>query len=735
VTGAPLQHLSVLEVGGGVAVRYCGRLFARLGAAVTRIPGGTPDEALSYGGTAGAAYGAWLDEGKAIASDPDAGAYDLVIVGQTRAEAAAGAAMAASLAGAPTVLSLTWFDQAGPYADWQANDPIIHALTGAAFSFGLPEGPPVLAQGHSPQVVAGLTGYIAALAGLLHAETRPERIDVNAFEAAMCFTEPGAVTGPYGAESLRLGVNRYSPTYPNGIYSTADGVVGLTALTPPQWAALCASIGQPELASDPRFITSLERLAQADVIDEILKPALTGRTTAEWVAEGDRRRIPITPVPRPGEMDGVPHWRDRGSFAPIGDIAGAPKGPTLPFRMSWDDVAAPRPSGGPLGPLQGLRAADFSMGWAGPLAGRYLADLGADVLKVESRVKPDWWRGWEVIEDADPPLTEMMPNFMCANRGKRGLDVDLSTALGLERAKALIALSDVVLENLGPGVMDGLGLGPADQRTLRPGVISVSMPPFGKNGPLSGIRAYGSTVEQASGMPYANGHEDWPPCMQHVAYGDPVAGLYATAAILTALHGRERLGGADIELCQVECLFQLGADAAIAEHATGAPAPRTGSRRASASLSCVVAGVGEEAWLAVVADTEAAWSGLCATLERAEWTAIPLAERQRRAVEVEAAVAAWAKGREVEDAASALQAAGVPAAPAHPATSRWYDQQLAESDYWVSQTRLYIDTHLTPAPPFRFDGARPEARMPAPVLGEHTAEVFAELGLATPVEA
>ncbi len=455
---APLQHLRVLEIGGAVAVRYCGRLFARLGAEVTRIAGGMADDQLGYGGASGRAYAAWLDDGKAPVDSPGDGPFDLVIGGQTAGEVASAARLAADLAGKPTALGLTWFDHRGPYADWSANDPIIHALTGASFSFGLPEGPPMLAQGHSPQVVAGLTGFIAALAALMNLDRRPSRIDVNVFEAAMCFTEVAAVVGPAAALSPRLGVNRFAPTYPASVYESADGYVGITALTPPQWAALCRIMARPDLAADPRFATSLERLANSEEIDAVLIPFARTLSTNEWVDRGDRLRVPITPVPTPGEMPDVPHWRDRGSFAHIGGDPAAPRGPTLPFRMAWDGETSPRPAGGEKGPLDGVRVADFSMGWAGPLAGRYLGDLGADVLKVESKVKPDWWRGWEVIEDADPPPTELMPNFMCVNRNKRGLDIDLTAPAGIARARKLMAACDVVLENLGPGVMDRLGL-------------------------------------------------------------------------------------------------------------------------------------------------------------------------------------------------------------------------------------------------------------------------------------
>src|SRR5258706_6322971 len=230
------------------------------------------DDQLGYGGASGRAYAAWLDDGKAPVDSPGDGPFDLVIGGQTAGEGESAAGLAADLAGKPTTLGLTWFDHRGPYADWSANAPIIHALTGASFSFGLPEGPPMLAQGHSPQVVAGLTGFIAALAALMNLDRRPSRIDVNVFEAAMCFTEVAAVVGPAAALSPRLGVNRFAPTYPASVYESTDGYVGITALTPPQWAALCRIMARPDLAADPRFATSLERLANSEEIDAGLIP-------------------------------------------------------------------------------------------------------------------------------------------------------------------------------------------------------------------------------------------------------------------------------------------------------------------------------------------------------------------------------------------------------------------------------------------------------------------------------
>jgi len=726
----PLAGIAVAELGGEIATRYCAGLFARLGASVWRAADAAdPLDPL---------FGKWLDRGKHLVADGRA-ALDaiagsgserrLAIAGQTPARLADAAAMIG--ADEIPLLALSWFDPRGPYANWHANDPLIQAMTGIAFSFGPREGPPTLPQGHAPQMAAGVTAFIAALGGLI-GETAPRRIESSVFEAALCFAETGAVgTAALGYQVQRLGVNRLSPTCPCNIYPTTDGYIGVTALIPSQWVSLARLIGREDLAVDPRLTTTLMRLALADEVDAALAPVMARQSTAYWAQKGDELRIPLTPAAPPGELPKMPHWRDRGAFEAV---EGAAEGPTLPFRFTFEGERSDRPSGGPAGPLAGIRVADFSMGWAGPLAARYLGDLGADVLKIESQERRDWWRGWEAVGDADPPPYELPRNFMAVNRSKRGLDLDLSKPEDFKAAEAIIRASDLVLENQGPGVMDKLGLGLRDQRRLNPKVVSVTMPAFGRAGPLSGLRAYGSTVEQSSGMPFVNGREDWAPCQQHVAYGDAIAGVFGAAGALVGLYARQHLGGGEVEISQVECLFQLGADAIIAETALGARRPRTGSRRADMAPCCVVHGSGdEEDWLVVAVESDEAWLALAHAIGRDDLADDPtlrtLAGRKAREDEIEAALALWAANQWPRGAAEALQAAGVAASAVLATHDLFPDPHLQDCGYWAAQHRRYIGDHFTPQPPFRYDGARPVVTRPAPTLGEHTEEVLAELGI------
>jgi crotonobetainyl-CoA:carnitine CoA-transferase CaiB-like acyl-CoA transferase len=205
-----------------------------------------------------------------------------------------------------------------------------------------------------------------------------------------------------------------------------------------------------------------------------------------------------------------------------------------------------------------------------------------------------------------------------------------------------------------------------------------------------------------------------------------VAGIYAAASALAALYGRDTLGGAEIDLCQVECIFQLGADSIIADQLGGVE--RTGSRRPTLAPVCVVAAHGEEAWLAVAVDSGDAWRALCEQLGDAAlspgWS---LAERKAREGEIEAAIARWAAALAPAVAAERLQMAGIAAAPVLPAHGLWRNDHLCDVGYWTTVNRRYIGDHVIPHAPIRFDGERPTVTRPAPTLGEHSAEAIAEL--------
>ena len=180
------------------------------------------------------------------------------------------------------------------------------------------------------------------------------------------------------------------------------------------------------------------------------------------------------------------------------------------------------------------------MGWAGPICTRNLADLGADVIKIEACGYPDWWRGVDNrVETVTQRLYEKSPRFNIMNRGKRAITLDLTVPDGVALAKALVKGADAVIENYSAEVLRKFGLDYAELAKVNPSLVMVSMAAFGGTGPWKETRAYGSTLEQGSGLPSVGGRPDDPPMMNHLAYGDAVGGLNACSAMLIALLHRQ----------------------------------------------------------------------------------------------------------------------------------------------------------------------------------------------------
>ncbi len=741
-----LSGLTIIEAGGGVATRYCGHLFAAHGATVLQA-GSRETTGVGYGGAGSEAYARWLDAGKltvegelSAALGKTGNGADLVIAGQDDIAVGTVDATLKQLGlGDVLRLGVTWFARQGPYRHWAGSDAVIQAMSAVAYATGAKDGAPMLPRGHAPQVIGGATAFIAALGAILGKQNgwRGSRIDVNILEANLCLSESGAAGAALtGDRTVRRGINRFTPTFPGGIYQASDGWIGVTALTVPQWRSLCGLIGRPELAKNPHHFVALQRMGDADELDKVLIPAFKTKPKVYWLEEGQRQRIPMAPVPDLNELPQTPHWHERGSFAVVAGVKGA-VAPSMPFHATvLPPVDAQRRTAktAPELPLAGVRVLDLTMGWAGPLAARHFADLGADVVKVESCAHFDWWRGFDGSMEGDPPPYETRPSFLMVNRNKRGITLDLKFEAGKALTRRLAAGADLVIENYAPGVLDKLGVGAKALTAEKADLIYVQMGAFGAKGPWHSFRAYGSTVEQASGLPFVNGEANDPPTMQHVAYGDPIAGIYGAIAGLIALAERnKRNTGAVIDLGQVECLFQLCADAIVAQSVQAGPLGRDGSRHPLSALRTVVATSSPLNWIALSVETATQWNALAALIGRPDLgvgEAASIAAMKARETEMERAVAAAFAKETAAKAVARLQAARVPAGQVYAGVDLLDDPQLIHDGFWRRAERRFIGNHVVPHAPYLLDGQRPPLNNPSPTLGEHNASVLGgDLGL------
>lgn len=444
---AVLSGVQVVEIGQGAAMAYCGRLLRDAGASVQQVafPLETATTAQER------AYDRYLQAGDSVTSPDNAKALealcawvDIVLIGEESAPSLVG------LRGGRTTVRLSWFGEGGAYSGWKGSDLIVQALTAMPHLAGPVEGPPLYAGDRHSTMVGGVTAYIAALAGMLATPQRARHFEVSIHEANLVLSEMDIhFVERDGVPLERHGINRFSP---DRSASTSAAKAG--SASPPSRRSMARALrgaGNEEGSRrsgpcDPRAALRAARRGRAGHH----QGALSTKSAAEWGDILREHRVPGVVVP---DADGIlshpiftDGCADRSAVQWQGKAVKAARtafGLSKTRRLRTEDavakagetrpatlIAANRAGEGDR-PLSGLVVADFTMGWAGPLASHLLADLGAEVLKIEAGRYPDWWRGvnWtpELIEAKQ---YEDAKGYCALNRGKHGVSLDLTSAKG-----------------------------------------------------------------------------------------------------------------------------------------------------------------------------------------------------------------------------------------------------------------------------------------------------------------
>jgi benzylsuccinate CoA-transferase BbsF subunit len=382
-----------------------------------------------------------------------------------------------------------------------------------------------------------------------------------------------------------------------------------------------------------------------------------------------------------------------------------------------------------MGALDGLKVADFSWVGAGPRSTKDLADNGATVVKVESARRLDLGRRSPPFAGGDRKSPDASVFFAQTNTSKKSVTINLSDPRGVEVAKRLVAWADVVVENFGPGYMDRIGLDWETLQELRPGIILASVSVAGRTGPMAGFRGYGNSAAAWSGHCDMTGWPGSEPHMPPFAYGDVVAPMMLTVAILSALEHRDRTGqGVHVDVSQIEAMVQVAGDL-FAGMPDDKPANADPEMAPHGVFPC-----GPDGWIAIACETDAQWQALCKVLDapdlRDRW---PTAEARRAdRVGLEAALTDLTRPMDGAALEAALVKAGVPAARVLDGRGLSEHPALNAAGHFVTVDHPVIGTAKMPAPPYRFS-ATPGHVGPSPCLGADNAEVFAEIGL-TPDE-
>jgi len=393
-------------------------------------------------------------------------------------------------------------------------------------------------------------------------------------------------------------------------------------------------------------------------------------------------------------------------------------------------------------PLEGVRVLDLTMVWAGPSGTRLLADMGAEVIKVESARSWDMLRSLHFLSGPPEQWWDKAAYFNHNNRNKYGITLDLQTARGRELALRLVAMSDVVFENYRADVIGKLGLDYADLRAVKDDIILVSMPSHGKSGPESGNVAYGTNVEQLAGLASLTGYPGMGPHKSPIAYGDPNAGAIAAAAALAALlHRRETGQGQHVEVAQWEAMignvgeFVLAWQMALRDDTAAdidawSESQRRGNRHFS-RVQGVYPCTGEDEWVAVSVGTDAEFAALCGVMGRADVVRdarfADVVSRRHHQDALDEIVTAWTRGRAQDEAAGVLQAAGVSAAPVLKLQRLLYDRNLRARGFWETVSHAAAGEWDVEGPVWRMSRTPAHVRIPAPMFGEHNGWVLGEL--------
>ena len=774
----------VLEVSETPAAAFVGKLFSRWGAEVTALRDPSTNLADSGSCVSEEALSAFLDGGKRRSELPEdsgdrtttvarlAAASDMVVTDAAPDVFEAWRPAIEATDSPPRVLtSITPFGLSGPYRDWQATPTTLLALGGYSYLMGEADGPPLTLPGLYPDYQAALIAYSATTASFLEASDEMEVLELSIFEALVSLHQYSTVQWTYSRQVRQRNGNRWSGIHPNCLLPVKDGWLEL-CIVGNFWEAFTLMIGRPELQQDDRFSTPIARVEHADELDEIVVPILAERTKREWLVAGQETfRVPVGHAATLEEVLDDPQLGVREYWSGVHQPDGrAVRIGRSPFRIdgalpeeqpvvsegAWALEApsdaprvSPPPRGSrqpplatppPGGPLNGIRVLDLTRVWAGPLTGRILADLGAEVIKVEApmgrgpaRIPPGSGRRMLASGTNERPWNQQS-SFNKLNRNRYGLAIDLKSEQGRDLFLRLAAETDVVLENFSARAMDRLNLGYDRLRQVSPSLIYAAMPGYGRSGPYRDYVAYGPSIEPMTGLTMLMGYGDGVPRVTSKAIPDAIAGTQGAAAVLTALQHRSRTGeGCFVDLSQHEAAVELLGEYFAEFELSGAVPPVVGNGHVRWAPHGVYPCSTDDEWIAVTVRDDPEWRALTDLADRG-WDEdsrfATLDARREHLEELDREIAGWTARLDRAELMRQLQSRAIPAGAVLSAPQMLEDGHLHERDFFVTLEQPDVGAIDYPGTPLRSRRHPRAGWRPAPTLGQDNAAVLDLIGVA-----
>lgn len=778
----PLLPILVVDLSCGIAGAYCAKMLSDAGAVVVKVedPAGDPLRRWSVTGAPisddedGALF-QYLAGGFASITVNPADAADRSQLRQLLANAtvilwSAGSHVADQTEFMPAdlnaayphavVVSLTPFGLASPWTGRAASELTVQAWAGCIGERGNPDEPPVSIGGRVGEWLTGLMGAVGALTSYRRSALGGggDLVDVSMIETLALM---GSSMHPVTYEALAGRPFRaHRMTNIPCIEPTKDGAVGFMVATGEQWQNLCLMVERPDWMDDESLVKYAGREKRRDEIVSGIRQWTTQHTTGEVLELGGALRIPMAPIGNGALTPTFEQFSD-GRFYTENSHGGFLQ-PMVPYRFHDDTrprvvAAAPRlgeHNGAaswileticqppiqrsaqdiPL-PLKGIRVADFTAFWAGPIIGQYLAMLGADVIHIESPKRPDGMRHHWTRPTSEPSWWEWAPLYQATNSNKRDFAVDMTKSAGRELARDLISKCDVVIDNFTPRVMESWGLD-YDQ-IHRSDLLMLRAPAFGLTGPWRDRNGYAQTMEQVSGMAWVTGRPDSVP-EQPNGPCDPIAGMHSVVALLLALERRRRTGqGMLLEVPMVASALNIAAEQVIEYSAYGNLVGRSGNRGPAAAPQnlYLCADIDDEGardrWIAVSIETDEQWQALRDALGAPTWAADAALDNSsgRHAMHdlLDKHLAAWCAERCSDDIVDLLWSKGIPVGKV------LLGHEQPQADGLGGRSFETVKHPVTgDVPMIRFAtryawGPPRHHHLHAPLLGEHNEEIVIDL--------
>ena len=392
-------------------------------------------------------------------------------------------------------------------------------------------------------------------------------------------------------------------------------------------------------------------------------------------------------------------------------------------------------------PLKNYRVLDLSRIWAGPYCTKLLADMGAEIIKMESLSVYDSHRGpvnpakgIAAYPDAEPGDEPWNRNgwFNCLHMSKYGVTLELTKGEGRRVIELLVSISDVVIENFRQGSLERLGYTYEELRKHRPDLIYVSMPAFGNTGPWKGYLGYGIGQEQLSGMAHMTGYRGEGPMKSGINHGDPITGSHAAGVLMAALRHRRRTGkGMYIDVSQQESSVALMGPEVLAYQMTGQEPERRGNRSGWYAPANSYPCAGEDRWVTIAATNQDQWRSRAQAMDAAGLVDDPRfatnETRRENHDDLDRIISEWTIGLEAYDLTRKLQRLGVPAGPVLRGPDLLQDAHYKDRGTFVTVDHPQVGPKQYPGIPWKMSATPGVVRWPSPTLGQHNREVYGEL--------